>query len=223
MGNDFRRLKKEADISRVVEFCGIQTGRKIGNAQFVICPNPQHDDHHPTNAYYRDGWNTIYCTTCGKNMGAIDVIMWTTGMNYGEAADALWELEGEPDWYYESRQKKEEREKRFFISQSELATLGLKAPGVINMPVGFSDYKQRNGNICQPTWDGYLLVKQERVDWTDFISPEDMAKLVLRQARIRFSQYEFIENRLRMPGLLDEEREKVRKLVVRARERGHIK
>lgn len=219
MSNNFRRLKAEADISQVVEFCGIQKGRRIGNAQFVICPNPEHDDRHPTNAYFRDGWNTIYCTTCGKNMGAIDIIMWTKNVTYGAAADALWELEGKPDWYYESRQKKEEREKRFYISPGELKVLGVKAPGIINVPVGFSDDKQKQC-LCQPTWDGYLLVKQERLDWTELMSPEEMAGFVLRRAKIRLSQFESIERRLGLPGLLDEEREKIRGLVLRAREKG---
>ena len=44
MSNDFRRLKEEADIRSVVYYCGIQKGRRIGGAQFVVCPNPEHED-----------------------------------------------------------------------------------------------------------------------------------------------------------------------------------
>ena len=35
--NDYRRLKEEADIRSVVEYCGIEKGRRIGSAQFVKC------------------------------------------------------------------------------------------------------------------------------------------------------------------------------------------
>ena len=103
--NEYARLKEEADIARVVQYLGIEVSKK-GSAYFIHCPLPEHNDQHATNCYFREGWNNVYCTVCCKAVNAIDLIILETGMDYGEAADLLWELEGRPDWYYGNWKKK---------------------------------------------------------------------------------------------------------------------
>ena len=72
--NDISRLKEEADIAMVVAYLGIPTYKR-GSATFLLCPNPEHDDHKPTNCYYKDGWNNVYCRACGCSTNAINLIM----------------------------------------------------------------------------------------------------------------------------------------------------
>lgn len=223
--NDIRRLKEEADIRTVVDYCGIRKGRRIGGAQFVICPNPGHDDVHPTNAYYRDGWNTIYCTTCQKNMGAVDILMWTRGLSYGEAADILWELEGRPDWYY-AKPERGNGKKEFYISPSELEVLGLHFPSTIRIPVRQSGYKEHVRSEMPDkcayrfTGEGYIMEKLVPSTWEDFLSPSEMAKLVLSKGKERLSAFDEVEQKMGMKNLFPEERKRVTELLSRAKERG---
>lgn len=225
MSNDFRRLKEEADIRSVVDYCGIQKGRRIGGAQFVVCPNPEHEDTHPTNAYYRDGWNTIFCTTCNKNMGPIDIIMWTMGYTYGQAADALWELEGRPDWYYEDRNH--QGEKKFSISIREMEFLGIKIPTSIYVPVRFTrnrEYPQEQitkGYLYQFQGDGYMLVRQERTTWEDYLSQKQLEKLVLLKSKKMIDELDRIERAFGKKDLFPETREKIEEILRRLRERGN--
>lgn len=226
MSRNFRRLKEEADISRVVDYCGIQRGRRIGSAQFVTCPNPEHDDRHPTNAYYRDGWNTIFCTTCNKNMEAIDIIMWQLGVSFEEAANILWELEGEPDWYQEKNNRKGKHS--FMISISELELIGIQIPSYVYIPIRYSEYQEYKpdkipaGYLYQYTGSGYLLVKRVRTDWKDYLSEKDMVSAVLMNARKRLAEYDQIELMLGQADLFIEERQKISELIKRAKERGRV-
>ena len=221
--NDFRRLKDEADMEVIVDYCGIEKGKRIGSAQFVKCPNPDHDDMHPTNAYYRKGWNTIYCTTCNKNFGPIDVIMWSLNMNYGEAADLLWELEGRPDWYYAKRQA--ETERQFSVSISELELLGIQIPNTHYIPVRFTKYREfdseqmKAGFRYQFVGNGYLLVKSVQANWTDFLSRDNMQRLVLAKCRKLLKELDKIENHLGKTGLFADKREKINELMERAQRR----
>lgn len=221
--NDFRRLKENADIRAVIEYCGIRRGRRVGTANFVQCPNPKHDDKHPTNAYYRDGWNTIYCTTCHKNMNPIDIIMWTRGISYGEAADALWELEGRPDWYYADRTQ--EKEEVFSISLSELEFLGIKIPSTIYLPVRYTKAREmaaerlKHGCIYQHTGHGYLLVCPQRLDWTDLLSRKAIRKLVISRCERMEQEFKDIERRLGYSKLFEKQHEKIQELKNRASDR----
>lgn len=223
MSNNYRRLKEEADIRSVVDYCGIEKGKRIGSAQFVKCPNPEHEDQHPTNAYYRDGWNTIYCTTCNRNYGPIDIIMWTMNLSYGEAADLLWELEGKPDWYYEKRVS--ETEKQFSISYSEMELLGIKIPSSCTVPVRSTKYREfdseqlKKGYLYQFVGNGYLLVKSVQANWTDFMSRDNMQRLVLAKSRKMLKELDKIENQLGEKGLFTDRREKINELIERAQRR----
>lgn len=223
MSNDYRRLKEEADIRTVVDYCGIEKGKRIGSAQFVKCPNPDHEDEHPTNAYYRDGWNTIYCTTCNRNFGPIDIIMWTMHLSYGEAADLLWELEGRPDWYYEK--KTPDAQKRFSISYGEMELLGIKIPSSCTVPVRFTQYREfdseqiKKGYLYQFVGNGYLLVKTIHMNWTDFLTREAMQKLVRCRCKKVLKELDEIELQLGRENLFTEKRKKIAELLDRAQDR----
>ena len=90
--NNYARLKQEADIEAVVNYLGIPVRRK-GTSCFLLCPLPGHTDRHATNCYFKPGWNNLYCTACGAAINAIDLIIYTLHVEYGQAADILWELE----------------------------------------------------------------------------------------------------------------------------------
>ena len=221
--NNYRKLKEEADIRAVIDYCGIQRGKRVGSANFVQCPNPNHDDKHPTNAYYREGWNTIFCATCNKNMSPIDIIMWTRGLSYGDAADALWELEGRPDWYYADRTQ--ENEEKFSISISELEFLGIRIPSTVYLPVRYTKAREmasdrlKHGYMYQYAGNGYLLVCPERLDWTDFLSRKMIRKLVVSRCDRMERELDDIEKRLGSTGLFDAQRKKIKELKKRANDR----
>ena len=85
--NDITRLKEEADIGQVVDALGLQKWKK-GSTFYILCPFPDHDDHHPNNCYYKDGWNNVYCKACCRAMKAIDLIMAVTNKtSYGNSKE----------------------------------------------------------------------------------------------------------------------------------------
>lgn len=134
--NDISRLKEEADIAMVVAYLGIPTYKR-GSATFLLCPNPEHDDHKPTNCYYKDGWNNVYCRACGCSTNAINLIMQETGKDFSDAADLLWELEGRPEWYKQEKKKKNPVPD-FRISREEAEQIGIHFPGRLLAPVAYA-------------------------------------------------------------------------------------
>lgn len=181
MANDYRRLKEEADIQTVVDQLGMQVWQK-GSAYFVLCPLPGHDDHHPTNCYFKRGWNNLYCNTCGKAINAIDLIMYVTGLVYGAAADLLWEIEGRPDWYYEDwKQKKKPDKPEFRITREEAEMIGFHFPGHVLAPANETEWKEElpRGYEYRPqNADTYLKCKVCNLQYTDFWSYQDYKIMV---------------------------------------------
>lgn len=219
--NDFRRLKEEANIESVVDYIGLKKGKRVGSAQFVLCPNPNHADAHPTNAYYRKGWNTIYCTTCGKNMGAIDILMWTLGVEYGTAADILWELEGRPDWYYANQDKRQEDDS-FYASPGELSMIGIMFSPSVSTPYRTSTFRQKVDpkNGYRYLFDGrkYRLVASIRTDWNSFVPEKVRKDLIRTKCKLRLREMDAIEQSLHAEHLFSGEREKIKALAARAGE-----
>ena len=182
--NNYARLKQEADIEAVVNYLGIAVRRK-GNSCFVLCPLPNHTDRHATNCYFKSGWNNLYCTACGAAINAIDLIIYTLGVGYGQAADILWELEGRPDWYYTSYSSKTKKKKELFqITKEEASVIGLHFPGYILTPLQFSEEKPAHGHevVLQSDVDGYMLCKVNRLTWQDFMTEEEYRDLVKQKA-----------------------------------------
>ena len=179
--NNYARLKQEADIETVVNYLGIPVRRK-GTSCFLLCPLPQHADRHATNCYFKPGWNNLYCTACGSAINAIDLIIYTLGVEYGKAADILWELEGRPDWYYTSRMEK--KKEVFHLSKEEADLLGIHSPGYILTPFLYSDAKPNYGHdvALKCDADGYLACKMNHLTWKDFMTEEQYRSMVKEKA-----------------------------------------
>lgn len=209
MANNFDRLKDEADIAEVVENLNMETHNK-GNNYFVLCPIPSHNDTHPTNCYFKKGWNNLYCTACGTTIKAIDLIMYETGCTYGEAADRLWELEGRPDWYrdkkWRSRQKKEKIE--FSITPKEANLIGIKLPKKIMTPVECHSIKlypssnMPKGKVYDPVdVDNFLVCEVNQVSYKDFIDEDAFKYIVFQKAKERLYLYQSIQNFFKDMGI----------------------
>lgn len=180
--NDYARLKKEADIAQVVQWLGLEVNKK-GSAFFIHCPLPDHNDQHATNCYFREGWNNIYCTVCCKAVNAIDLIMLETGMEYGEAADQLWELEGRPNWYYKDW-KTENKVPEFTLNREDARLIGIHFPGRVLSAIGVSDSKPSNGYTSEAIADGsYLKCMPEHLSWRDFMTENQYRVLCINKAR----------------------------------------
>ena len=179
--NNYARFKQEADIETVVNYLGIKVTRK-GSAYFVLCPLPEHEDRHATNCYFKSGWNNLYCTACGRSINAIDLIIYTLGVSYGQAADLLWELEGRPDWYYTYKTKK--GKEVFQLTRKEASVIGIHSPGYVLTPIQLSvDKPEHDRNvILRYDENGYLLCKVTHLTWQDFMSEEEYRNLIKRKA-----------------------------------------
>ena len=187
------RLKQEADIERVVDHLHLDTFPK-GSAIFIHCPNPLHNDVHPTNCYFKSGWNNAICLGCGQRFNAIDLIMDVTGCDFGEAADELWEISGRPDWYRDNDRKgkkRKEKKPEFSISGDECKIIGLKLPNKISIPKEQS-YEKLTGykdmiDIVKDDNNIYVGCDIEYVQPTDFI--DDISVLALEMAKEKKEMY----------------------------------
>ena len=177
--NNIQRLKDEADIASVIAYLGIETKRK-GSCTFILCPNPGHDDKHPDNCYFKPGWNNVLCRACNTSINAVDLIMYTRGISYGEAADLLWEISGRPDWYYAKKKKKND----FSISVEEQKLIGLHLPTRIQIPVALSSTKDelsKNRMLDSSNIDGYLQVENKYVVYTDFADKRTFMRIIFNR------------------------------------------
>jgi len=113
MSKNSDRLKEEANMLDVFYALGYRLEQgyakderidwtdkimKAGDAYFVCCPCPTHQDRHPS-CLFKDGWNNVHCMSCGYHKNAIDVIMDVKGVDFQEACDFLAGVEGNPSWY----------------------------------------------------------------------------------------------------------------------------
>lgn len=186
--NDISRLKEEADIAMVVAYLGIPTYKR-GSATFLLCPNPEHDDHKPTNCYYKDGWNNVYCRACGCSTNAINLIMQETGKDFSDAADLLWELEGRPEWYKQEKKKKNPVPD-FRISREEAEQIGIHFPGRLLAPVGIdfgknelpSGYEYDKKIIEPGAQEAYVRCKVNACTYRDFMSEKAYIVMVSKKA-----------------------------------------
>lgn len=200
MESQMKRLKDEADIGAVVRALGIPTERK-GASYFIRCPSPKHKDDTPS-AYFKEGWNNIYCNSCCRAFKALDLIMFVTGMDVKAAADYLWELEGRPGWFVAS---KEERE-RFSLTPGEARHIGLRPSGEAACLVSASPVKEPLGageSYDPHRINGYVKFRRERLSWRDFMTGQEYVRLVAEKAAEAAGVYQ-------SAGLLEEEKEALR-------------
>lgn len=193
--NDIARLKEEADIEAVVSYLGIPTVKK-GNAYFIRCPQPGHDDKKPTNCYFKPGWSNVYCQACGSSTNAVDLIMYTKGCSYGEAADTLWEIEGRPSWYYKRDQRK--KKALFSLTREEADLIGFHMPSRVLCPESMSEIKKdirRDQAYDQSQLDGYVICKVNHMSITDFLTQRDYESLVLGKTREKIQKFRILKKR----------------------------
>lgn len=179
--NDITRLKEEADIGQVVDALGLQKWKK-GSAFFILCPFPDHDDQHPDNCYYKDGWNNVYCNACGRAMNAVDLIMVVTNKTYGEAADFLWELEGRPSWYYADQHSRRKKKNAFTLSRKEAALIGIHYPSMILLPEGLSIDKPDKYNPSYTKDDGYVKCQVYHPQLDDLLTEDQFRAIAKNKA-----------------------------------------
>jgi DNA primase len=130
---DIDELREDADIEAVVDALGLETFPSGSNI-FLYCPNPDHNDRHPTNCYFKRGWNHVYCTVCGKTFNAIDIIMWQTGAGFSDAVRTLAKIQGISESELD-RQKRKSKGDRPEISNRDLRYLGAWVPSFIEEPM----------------------------------------------------------------------------------------
>lgn len=187
--NNYHRLREEANIAMVVDHLQIPVTRR-GSNFFILCPLPEHNDTRPTNCYFKDGWNKLYCWACGKSINAINLIMLTKGCSYGEAADTLWNIEGCPDWYYANRNSKK---KTFSLAKEQAELIGLQLTGRILFPKKYTDVKEelRKGEeYITKDIDGYLKCTSAYVHYQDFLSEPDFIELCIKKCKEKIGTLE---------------------------------
>lgn len=225
MANNFARLKEEADIGEVIDHLGIPVHRK-GSARFILCPLPDHDDQHPTNCYFKPGWNSCYCSVCHKSIQAIDLIMYTTGLDYGHSADELWQLEGCPDWYYDRNYSQEK--KRFSITPTEMKLLGIQFHSRVNIPLRATTHKEmlnealpNSVSYAKGNGSSYLLQKRSAsLQWTNFLPEKSMIRLVKKKCSAKLQELDRLEQELShvlgvKTTIFTEERETIQSILAR--------
>lgn len=190
--NNIGRLKDEADIQSVVSYLGLEVTRR-GSAFFILCPLPQHEDHNPTNCFFKSGDHALYCNTCCQSINAIDLIIYSTGCSYGEACDILWEIEGKPDWYYAKKKRKKKGQIDVpVISQEELKMIGVINPSHMYLPKKIvqdkrsieKGYAAYPGEFSDEPGDqfNYLSCEYQRVSWRDLLSDKEYVELIRTKA-----------------------------------------
>lgn len=189
--NNIQRLKDEADIASVISYLGIPTFHK-GASTFILCPRPEHKDEHPTNCYYKEGWNNVLCRVCNTSINAIDLIINTTGKGYGEAADLLWEISGRPDWYYAKKSKKKE----FILTEEERTLIGLHLPSRILIPVSLQDYKRaptKKNRCYDPSCvEDYLELQTKYVNTSDFADRTMFRRIIFNRTTDTLSRLRYL-------------------------------
>lgn len=177
------RLIDEADILDVAVKLGMEVHRK-GRNYFCLCPNPQHADHNPDNCFFREGDNYMYCTVCNKGYNAIHLIQFKYGNKFPEAVRMLWEFSGCPGYvdFKDGKNKDEKKTVSLPVTYKNMQFLGIKLPGFIEEPCGQDEWRKKEENYYQKSLD-YVRIKRTRAAWEDFISPEDMAYMMLEKAK----------------------------------------
>ena len=196
--NNYARLKEEADIHMVVDALGIPY-KKQGSCYFMSCPDPNHNDTHPS-AYFKDGWNKVFCNACCVATTAINLIQITKHCDFGEAADFLWELEGRPDWYYAKNWKnknKQHQKREFSLTKEERDLIGIHHPSNILLEKGVYDEKPQISNketFVQKDLSAYVVAERAFCYKEDFCSQQQyiaiVNNIVLEKIRVLALQFQ---------------------------------
>lgn len=198
------RLKEEANIGVVLSELGIPCTKK-GFNYFLVCPNPEHNDRHATNCYFKDGWNNVYCTVCNRSYKAIDIIMWNRGYDENEAGNLLWQIEGCPEWYKNENEQYHSKP-HLNLSKEEYSAIFMKPVGSVSCYKSCSDQKDALGfgeEYDPREIDSYVKIQRVRLSWEDFMSEKQFAYLVKKKAKDAMDYYSQFEQDERIQSFLN--------------------
>lgn len=201
------RLKEEADIEDIIERFGIETYPKGSNI-YLYCPNPAHCDTHPTNCYYKKGWNSVYCAACDQSFSAVDFLIYTQGFDFLTAINELWEIEGRPEWalttnkerkqmssYFKTYKKKQYSGRAFYLSAKEANLLDIKLPKKAWIPRQYSDdklymnaVKPKGYIVDERETDGYLYSEKTPLKISDFMDLSTYKSFVLHKCNLKLKK-----------------------------------
>lgn len=185
-----QRLKAETEIGDLVFALGIPVKVK-GNAKFIRCPRPDHDDRHES-CYFKDGGNFLYCNSCGNVINPVDLIMYNTGMSFRDALMYLWDVNGRPAWFTEEEDTQAQR-RVFRLTKTESDLIGFKMPNRILVASSFSDVKiknlKKNSQLISDGGMNYIEATPVHCNANDFASNRDLAKMAIRKAKDKKDVY----------------------------------
>lgn len=200
---DVERLKDEANIDEVLDYAGVEVFPRGSNI-YLHCPNPAHNDNHPTNCYYKRNWKSVYCTVCDENFNAIDILMNVKGLSFLDALNTLWEMEGKPEWAltrYDRKKKsagvRKKNSDTFFLTKKEADVIGIVLPKKAWVPKTYSDEKlYLHSNMPRGLMEdemekqGYLYSRKERLSVSDFFDNEGFKSFVIHKCKLKNEQIE---------------------------------
>ncbi len=121
---DIERIKSECDIETVAEAIGMEVKPKSeGHGRtWLICPNPQHNDHNFGSCYCgtkKDGQEYWTCRACGAGGDVIKMVQLFKDVSFNEACQIICDTFGGAS-LYSFKNKKEVSEIRRITSEKKL-------------------------------------------------------------------------------------------------------
>lgn len=102
MQNDlFEQIRQRVDVPDLCDRLGLDVRHKK-----IRCPNPQHDDAHPSCAVYEDG---CHCYSCGYHADAVQLVQTVKG--FSAPLDAAEWIAGQYGIDYEKRGRSSHHQK----------------------------------------------------------------------------------------------------------------
>lgn len=161
---DFYECKREVKrmLPQYLENKGINIRRNFQ------CLNPDHHDNHPSMGLMRGG-ERVHCLSCGATYDLIDLVGIDYGLNASEATKMAFDLYGlSPD----------RRSRKFYITKEEADLCNIHLPEGISCLISYDE-------------DGFINYQKRSFSWNQFISEEDMKKLVLSRAAVMLDRLKY--------------------------------
>ena len=131
-------LKEAVGLRPVLDYLGIPMHKK-----YILCPNPEHDDHNYGSCVVNEKNNRIHCYAGGADYDSIGLLQEVCNWTFEESVCFLAKIAGYPeDMLYE-----ETEEDVFYPSKDERQAVGLKgsSEGRSRLYTGISYEKPENG------------------------------------------------------------------------------
>lgn len=163
---DFYVCKEEARkmLPRYLEEKGINVRRPFH------CLNPDHHDNHPSMGLMK-GRVRVHCLSCQATYDIFDLIGIDYGLSPSESTKMAFSM------YNISM---DQREKRFYLTREEAALLHICLPE--NIPYSVT---------CDRA--GFLNIKRKSFNWSQFLSEQDMKRLVRERVSAMLERLQYSE------------------------------